>query len=350
MASIEVHESRYTPRRPSNGVLDAIGDTPLVELSRYLSRHDVTLFGKLEACNPGGSAKDRSAARMLSDAISAGDVASTTTVVESTSGNLGVGLAQTCRYYGLDLVCVVDIRANQTNVRKMRALGADVRVVTEPDPRTGDLLTARINLVREICDATPDSFWLDQYANESNPAAHSAGTMREIDEALDGDIDYLFVATSTTGTLRGCAEYLRENDRRTTVVAVDAMGSALFGGARGKRRLPGFGAGIETPLSRQASFDELIRVSDLECVVGCRRLAAREAILAGASSGGVLAAVERIEPLMEPGSRCAVVLPDGGGGYLETVFDDAWVSRELRCEPGDLAELVAATNRSPRCE
>jgi 2,3-diaminopropionate biosynthesis protein SbnA len=349
MASLEVDETRYAVRRPLSSVLDAVGDTPLIEFSRYLSRSDIRLFGKLEACNPGGSAKDRSAGRMLADAIEAGQIASSTTVVESTSGNLGVGLAQTCRYYGLDLVCVVDTRANETNIRKMRALGADVRVVTEPDPETGDLLTARINLVNAICAATPDSFWLDQYANESNPAAHDAGTMREIDEALDGDIDYLFVATSTTGTLRGCAEYLKRNDRRTTVVAVDALGSALFGGAKGRRRLPGLGAGIETPLSRQASFDELVRVSDLECVVGCRRLAAREAVLAGASSGGVLAAVERIEPLMEPGSRCAAILADGGGGYLETVFDDAWVAGELRCEPSDLARLVAATNRSERC-
>jgi cysteine synthase A len=232
----------------------------------------------------------------------------------------------------------------------MRALGAEVRVVHEPDPETGDLLTARINLVKEICDETPDSFWLDQYANESNPAAHDAGTMREIDEALDGDLDYLFVATSTTGTLRGCAEYLRRHDRETIVVAVDALGSALFGGMPGPRRLPGFGAGVETRLSREASFDELVRVSDLECVVGCRRLAAREAILAGASSGGVLAAVERIEPLMAPGSRCAAVLADGGSAYLETVFDDEWVCSELRCDSRQLAKLVSATNRAETCE
>lgn len=352
MTFTEVASVHDAPRRkrPFRGVLDAVGDTPLIELTRFLSREDIGLFGKLEASNPGGSAKDRSAARMLADAIDSRQISDMTTVVESTSGNLGVGLAQTCRYYGLKLICVVDTRANETNVRKMRALGAEVRVVDQPDPRTGDLLTARINLVHEICEATPDSFWLDQYANKSNPAAHDTGTMREIDEALDGEIDYLFVATSTTGTLRGCTEYLRRNDRKTIVVAVDALGSALFGGARGTRRLPGFGAGMQTPLSRGASFDELIRVSDLECVVGCRRLAAREAILAGASSGGVLAAVERIEPLMAPGSRCAAILADGGAGYLETVYSDDWVARELRCGPSRLAELVAVTNRPERCE
>lgn len=286
---------------------------------------------------------------MLGDAIGAGLVARTTTIVESTSGNLGVGLAQTCRYHGLRLICVVDERANPTNLQKMRALGADVRIVGEPDPDTGDLLAARLKLVAEICAATPDSFWLDQYANESNPAAHADGTMREIDETLEGDIDYLFVATSTAGTLRGCTDYLEVNGRDTNVIAVDAIGSALFGHQRGTRRLPGFGAGVETELSQSASYDELVRVSDLECVVGCRRLAAREAILGGASAGGVLSAVERLAPDMPRGSRCAVILADGGSGYLQTVFDDDWVARELGCDSADLARRVAATDRALRC-
>jgi cysteine synthase A len=165
--------------------------------------------------------------------------------------------------------------------------------------------------------------------------------MREIDEALDGRLDYLFVATSTTGTLRGCGDYLREHGRSTRIVAVDSAGSALFGGLRGARRLPGFGAGVETGLSATADFDELVRVSDLDCVVGCRRLAEREAILAGASSGGVAFALEALAAQMEAGSRCAAIFPDGGTGYLETVYDDAWVERELGCGPGRLAALVA---------
>ena len=184
---------------------------------------------------------------MISDAIDGGLVSRGGSVIESSSGNLGVGLAQACRYHGLRLICVVDVRAHETNMRAMRALGAEVRVVTEPDPETDDLLSARLKLVAELVQEIPGSFWPNQYANRSNPAAHAAGTMREIDEALDGDLDYLFVATSTTGTLRGCRDYLRANDRETRVVAVDAVGSALFGGARGTRRLPGFGAGVEAP-------------------------------------------------------------------------------------------------------
>jgi cysteine synthase A len=327
-------------RAPVDGILAAIGNTPLVALHRYLLRPDVDVWAKLEASNPGGSAKDRPAARMLQDALDDGLIDLATTVVESSSGNTGLGLAQACRYHGMRLICVVDARAHGTNVRAMRALGAEVRVVTEPDPETGDLLVARLRLVHRLLAEIPNSFWPDQYANESNPAAHASGTMREIAEALDSRLDYLFVATSTTGTLRGCGDYLREHGLGTQLVAVDSTGSALFGGSRGTRRLPGFGAGVETGLSASAEFDELVRVSDLDCVIGCRRLAEREAILAGASSGGVVFALEALAGQMDAGSRCAAILPDGGTGYLETVYDDAWVERELGCDPARLAELV----------
>jgi 2,3-diaminopropionate biosynthesis protein SbnA len=329
------------PRSPVDGILGAIGNTPLVALRRFLLRPDIDVWAKLEASNPGGSAKDRPAARMIEDALESGLIDLGTTVVESTSGNTGIGLAQACRYHGIRLICIVDARAHDKGVRAMRALGADVRVVTEPDPGTGDLLVARLALVRRLLAQIPNSFWPDQYANASNPAAHAAGTMREIDEALEGQIDYVFVATSTTGTLRGCGDYLREHGRSTRIVAVDSTGSALFGGVRGTRRLPGFGAGVETTLSAGADFDELVRVSDLDCVVGCRRLVEREAILAGASSGGVAFALEATAARMEAGSRCAAIFADGGTGYLESVYDDAWIERELDCSPSRLAALVA---------
>ena len=327
-------------RAPVDGVLGAIGDTPLVHLRRFLLRPDVDVWAKLEAANPGGSTKDRPAARIIEDALAEGRIDLGTTVIESSSGNMGIGLAQACRFHGVRLICVVDARALRTSVQAMRALGADVRVVSEPDPATGDLLIARLNLVQQLVREIPNSFWPDQYANESNPAAHAAGTMREIDEALEGRLDYLFVATSTTGTLRGCGDYLREHGRGTRLVAVDSTGSALFGGVRGIRRLPGFGAGVETKLSASADLDDLMRVSDLACVVGCRRLAQREAILAGASSGGVALALASAAVGMAPGSRCAAIFPDGGTGYLDTVFDDGWVERELGCDARRLSELV----------
>lgn len=344
---VSAPSSARTPRAPVDGVLGAIGDTPLVALHRYLDNRSIGVWAKLEASNPGGSSKDRPAALMLSDALEDGRLEPGATVIESTSGNMGVGLAQACRYHGLQLICVVDARAHETNVRTLRALGADVRVVSRPDPQTGDLLTARLALVARLLEATPGAFWPNQYANASNPAAHAAGTMREIDVALGGEVDYVFVATSTTGTLCGCHDYVREHGRDTRIVAVDAVGSALFGGVRADRALPGFGAGIETDLSRSAHYDLLVRVADIDSVVGCRRLVDREAIFAGGSSGAVASALRSIAPQIPSASRCVLILPDGGAGYLRTVYDDEWVAATLGCGPEDLAELVGPGPRRP---
>ncbi|HYH60764.1 MAG TPA: 2,3-diaminopropionate biosynthesis protein SbnA [Solirubrobacterales bacterium] len=320
-------------------VIEAIGNTPLVSLRHFAERQDVEVWAKLESLNPGGSSKDRSAARMIEDALSAGLIEAGSTVIESTSGNLGVGLAQACLAHDLSLICVVDSRTDETKLLKMRDLGADVRVVTQPDAATGDLLVARLELVKRLVAETPGAWRPDQYSNPSNPAAHRE-TMAEIDTALDGQIDWLFVATSTTGTLRGCCDYLSEMRRQTKVVAVDAIGSVLFGGTRSARRLPGLGAGVATELSRHAWFDRLVRVSELECVVGCRRLMAREGIFAGASSGGAAMALESLAPTMTAGARCAMIFPDGGEGYLGTVYDDGWVKREFGVTASELSHLT----------
>jgi len=331
------------------GVLEAIGNTPLVALRAFGERSDIETWAKLESLNPGGSSKDRSAARMIADALDDGRIEPGSTVVESTSGNLGIGLAQACLVHNLALICVVDSRTDSAKIERIRDLGGQVHVVSEPDPETGDLLTARLRFVQELAESTPGAWWPDQYSNGSNPAAHTE-TMAEIDEALDANLDWLFVATSTTGTLVGCCDYLLDHGRETKVVAVDAVGSVLFGGERATRRLPGLGAGITTGLSRRAWFDQLIRVSDLDCVVGCRRLMAREGIYAGASSGGVAMAFESLAPLLDPGSRCAMIFADGGEGYIDTVYDDEWVERELRVSPGELELLTGREDPRTRVE
>lgn len=331
---------RVRTRPPADGVVDAIGDTPLVRMRRYPGDAPLELWGKLEMCNPGGSSKARPAARMIADALRNGTVGPGTTVIESSSGNMAIGLAQACRFHGLRLICVLDSRANDSSVRILRALGADVRIVTEPDRVTGDLLTARLALVARLAEWIPDSFWPDQYSNASNPAAHEEGTMREIDAALDGDVDYVLVAAGTAGTLRGCANYLHAHGRETRLIAVDAVGSALFGGKPGPRKLPGHGAGVESALSTGLDLHQVIRVSDLDCAIGCRRLLDREAIFAGASSGAVAIAIERLAPALAPGARCVIVLPDGGSAYLDTVYDDGWIARELGSAADDLERRV----------
>ena len=287
---------------------------------------------------------------MLDDALDEGLIAPGTTVIESSSGNMGVGLAQACRYHGLRLICVVDAAPTTRTCATMRALGADVRVVTGPIRETGDLLAARLELVRELLATTPGAFWPNQYANASNPAAHADGTMREIDEALDGDLDYLFVATSTTGTLRGCCDYLREHGPRHARRRRRRGRQRAVRRARARpRRCPGFGAGVETELSRRREFDRLVRVSDLDCVVGCRRLVAARGDLRRRRPRAAVAAALRAARAGAARRAAAArsILPDGGAGYLDTVYDDEWVAGELGCSADELAALTAPTAPDP---
>lgn len=329
----------------ADGVLAAIGGTPLVALTRLLPDAPFRVFAKLESANPGGSIKDRTAFTMLNAAIESGLVVpGRSTVVESSSGNLGIGLAQACRYLDLRFVCVVDPRTNAQNIAIMRALGAQVHVVTERDEQTGEYLPVRIRRVRELAKALPDAWCPNQYANPLNPFAHRT-TMREIVEALGEPPDYLLCTISSCGTLRGCAEYAADHDLPVRIVAVDAECSAIFHRPVGRRLIPGHGAAVAPELLRPGLADEVVHVSDLDCVVGCRRLAAREAILAGGSSGAVISALHRLRTVIPDGATCALVLADTGTRYLDTIYDDTWV----RAAFGDVDHLWDGTLETAAC-
>jgi cysteine synthase A len=325
------------------GILTAIGGTPLVRLTRLFPELDFQLYAKLESHNPGGSTKDRPAISIISRGIEGGQITPDTVVIESSSGNMGIGLALACAYYGLRFICVVDPKTTQQNIGLMRAYGAEVDMVEEPDATTGEYLQARIDRVKFLLRNIEHSFWPNQYANVYNPIAHH-GTMDEIARALDGQVDYLFCATSTCGTLRGCAEYVRARNLRTKLFAVDALGSVIFGGPSGKRLIPGHGAAVRPPLY-EPELAECIYISDLECVVGCRRLVRQEAILVGGSSGAVVMAVEQVKETIHPGANCVVILPDRGERYLDTIYSDAWVERHF----GDISDRWLSQEESRQC-
>lgn len=306
-------------------MLSAVGGTPLVELRRIYPGLDVRLFAKLESLNPGGSIKDRPALEILEEAIWNGEIGPDTVIVESSSGNMGIGLAQACACYGLRLICVVDAKASRQNVRILEVYGAEVDYVAEPDPETGEFLQARLKRVQQLLREIGGAFWPNQYANRHNSGSHTRTTMQEVAAQLDGKVDFVFCATSTCGTVRGCGEYVRRNGMSTRVVAVDALGSLIFSDQKGPRFLPGMGAGLRPPLCDLELIDDCVHVSDLECIAGCRRLVRREGILAGASSGGLVAAVSKIRDKIPAGSTCVVILPDRGERYLETVYSDEWV-------------------------
>jgi cysteine synthase A len=321
-----------------DGILDAIGQTPLVGLSRLFEHDRFAVYAKLEGMNPGGSAKDRPAHAMLAAAMAVGRVTHETLIVESSSGNMAIGLAQYCAYHSLELCCVVDERIQPQNLAILKAFGVRIEFVEEPVG--GDFLAARLRRVQEIVDSEKDAFWPNQYANTANPRAHEDGTMREIVEAL-GQVDFLFAAASSTGTIGGCSSYVARHGMSTKLIAVDAFGSALFGGSDGSRIIPGLGSGVIPPLADQVRVDAVVRVGDLDCVVGCRRLVRREAILAGGSSGGVVEAVRRFGPNIPDGAVVVVVLADSGVRYVDTVFDDVWVEHTLGVGPIELARLCS---------
>lgn len=316
------------------GVLSAIGNTPLVELKNIFRGDQFRIFVKIEGINPGGSTKDRPARSIIEHSIELGLINPSTVIVESSSGNMGIGLAQVCAVYGLRFVCVVDPKTTAQNMRLLKVYGAEIDEVKEPDPQTGEFLQARINRVKELLLSLENSFWPNQYSNIYNPLAHHQ-TMHEIYTELDGRLDYLFCATSTCGTIRGCSEYLRTLRAKAKVIAVDAKGSVIFGGAKAKRLIPGHGAAVRPELFLPDMVDECVHVSDEDCVMGCRRLVRQEGILAGGSSGAVLMAIDRIKHRIPPGSTCVAILPDRGERYLDTIYSDEWVTSHF----GDLAHL-----------
>jgi cysteine synthase A len=318
----------------NEGVLSAIGNTPLIRLTRSYLDVDFKVYAKLESLNPGGSTKDRPALNIIKHALETKAVNAQTVVIESSSGNMGIGLAQVCAYYGLRFLCVVDAKTTSQNIRLLEAYGAEVLVISEPDPETGEFLPARLKCVQELLTTLDNSFWVNQYANEYNSLAHHR-TMHEIVTALGAEIDYLFCAASTCGTLRGCSEYVREHNFKTNIVGVDAVGSVIFGGRSAKRLLPGHGAAVRPQLYRDDLANEHIHVTDLECVVGCHRLARQEALLVGGSSGGVFMALQRMKERITPGANCVLIFPDRGERYLDTIYSDEWVTNLF----GDVSHL-----------
>lgn len=210
-------------------IFDCIGDTPVVALRRMFPQSGVEVLAKLELMNPGGSMKDRSARHIVETGLAGGTIRPGSVLVESSSGNFGIALAMAARIHGLDFVCVVDPKTTSANLALLRHLGATVEVVTQPDDAGGYLHT-RIRRVEEIVARIPGAVWINQYANDLNWQAYYHGTGAELTEQLVRPPQYLFAAVSTTGSILGCARRLRERFPGLRVVAVDAVGSVIFGG------------------------------------------------------------------------------------------------------------------------
>ena len=313
-----------------NGILDVIGKTPIVSLPHLFNhdRSDINLCAKLEYLNPGGSAKDRSGYRMMLNALKLGKINDDSVIIESSSGNLGIALAQVCLMWKLRFICVIDPKTTQANKDLLKAYGAEIDCVTEPDAITGEFLQARINRVNQLLNEIPNSYRPNQYSNINNPEGHKPA-MLEIVDSLGFVPDYVFCAVSTCGTVRGYSECARTNNFHTKIIAVDAVGSVIFGKERKKRLIPGHGAAVVPDLYYDGIADDFVQVTDSDCVVGCRRLLRKEGIFAGGSTGAIVSAINIFKSKIEKGSSVVFVVHDRGERYLETVYSDQWVKEKL---------------------
>lgn len=329
-----------------DSIVSCVGNTPLVHLQRLFPFVNLTVIAKLELLNPGGSVKDRPARYIVEEGLRSGSISSHTPLIESSSGNLGIALAMIARAYGLDFTCVVDPNIARANLSVLRSLGARIDLVKERDEH-GGFLGTRVRRVQELLRQVPGSVWINQYANQLNWRAHYEGEGAEVIREIGRPIDVLVAAVSTSGTILGLARRLREANPRLHVVAVDAVGSVIFGAQPGPRELPGMGASRVPELLCRDEIDEVIHVDDRGSVQGCRALTAHEGIFAGASSGAVVTAIRRLAPRLPRPCTVLTLLPDRGDRYLDKVYDDVWVERLERAQP-DLGLASSSRRRNER--
>ncbi|MFF3326488.1 2,3-diaminopropionate biosynthesis protein SbnA [Streptomyces sp. NPDC002889] len=295
-------------------------DDLYVDLEQILGK---SLFLKCEGFNFAGSIKLKAATEMVEAAERDGLLTKDSVLVESSSGNLGVALSMIAASRGYRFLCVTDSRCNLSTRMMMEALGSQVHVITEPDP-DGGFLGARIDHVRALCAYDDRYVWLDQYTNPSNGMAHYRRTAPAIARQFP-DLDVLFVGAGTTGTLMGCARYFRQWHRPVRIVAVDSVGSVTFGGALGRRMIPGLGTSRRPPLLDESLVDDVVCVAEADTIRACHRLARRGFVFGGSTGTVVSGAMDWLARQEEQELTAVAIAPDLGERYLETVYDNTWV-------------------------
>lgn len=298
-------------------VEELIGKTPLLELTKLEEKLGLkgTLLAKVEALNPGGSAKDRVAKRMVEDAEKAGILKAGATIIEPTSGNTGIGLAVMAAARGYKAIIVMPDTMSMERRLLMTAFGAEL-VLTEGAKGMAGCIEKAEELAKEI----PNSFIPGQFDNPSNPAAHYDTTGPEIWEDTDGKVDIFVAGIGTGGTLTGVGRYLREKNPAVKIIGVEPATSPLLTkGVAGPHGLQGIGANFVPSILDTTLYDEVLTVTDGEAYETGRALAQTEGVLAGISAGAaVFAAAEVAKRPENTGKTIVVLLPDTGDRYLST--------------------------------
>jgi len=308
-----------------DSMVDLIGHTPLVRLSRVTEGITATVLVKVEYLNPGGSVKDRIAVRMIDAAETEGLLLPGGTIVEPTSGNTGVGLALVAQQRGYRCVFVCPDKVSQDKINVLRAYGAEVVVCpTAVAPEHPDsYYNVSDRLAREI----PGAWKPNQYSNPNNPRSHYETTGPEIWDDTDGTVTCFVAGVGTGGTISGTGRYLKDvSGGRVRVVGADPVGSVYSGGTGRPYLVEGVGEDFWPEAYDRTVCDEIIAVSDRDSFDLTRRLAREEGLLVGGSCGMAVAAALRAARELGPDDVVVVLLPDSGRGYLSKVFNDEWLA------------------------
>ncbi len=298
----------------AHNVLELIGATPMVRLSRVVGKDAAEVWGKLEATNPGGSVKDRIALAMIEAAEEQGLLAKGGTIIEPTSGNTGIGLAMVAAYKGYKLIVTMFDTASRERRLQMQAYGAEVVLTPAAEGMRGAIDKA-LELKREH----PDYFLPQQFMNAANPEIHRRTTGREIIEQLDGRIDAFVAGVGTGGSLTGVGEVLKEALSTVRVIAVEPAGSpVLSGGRAGFSYIEGIGAGFVPPILNRKVIDEVRVITDDDAYEMARRLAREEGLLVGISAGANAYIAAQVAREMGGNARVVTILCDSGLRYLST--------------------------------
>ncbi|QDE35643.1 cystathionine beta-synthase [Microbacterium foliorum] len=308
----------------ADSIVDLVGDTPLVKLQHVTEGVECTVLVKLEYLNPGGSAKDRIASRIIDAAEASGDLQPGGTIVEPTSGNTGVGLALVAQQRGYKCVFVLPGKVGDDKIDVLRAYGAEV--VVTPTSVAADSPESYYSVSDRLAREIPGAFKPNQYENPNGPRSHYETTGPEIWRDTDGLITHFVAGVGTGGTITGTGRYLREvSEDRVRIVGIDPEGSVYSGGTGRPYLVEGVGEDIWPGAYDPTVPHEIVAVDDAESFAMTRRLAREEGILVGGSSGMAVVGALRVARDLPADAVMVVLLPDGGRGYLSKIFNDGWM-------------------------
>lgn len=303
-------------------ILETIGHTPLIQLTKINKGLKPLIFVKAEFFNPGGSVKDRPAIKMIEEAEKKGLLKPGGTIIEPTSGNTGVGIAQAAAVKGYRCIVVMPDKMSDEKFSLLKAYGAEV--VKVPTTSTSSPESYN-NVAQRLATEIHGAFLPNQFQNPDNPEAHYMTTGPEIWEDTNGQVTHFIAGVGTGGTISGTAKFLKEKNPSIKVIGIDPEGSIYSGDYSKSYKIEGIGEDFIPRNVNMSLIDQFERVSDKDAFEACRKLAREEGILAGGSAGAAVAGALRTAKTLKETDVIVVILPDTGRGYLSKIYSDKWM-------------------------